>query len=365
VHAQSWFYDLSKNAFVLKPVRLPPSAESRLLRFACGLPAGVQRVLAGAPARIDGLELAPDIQMLRRLVHLSGDRAVIEGLSPLQARAKYELGNEILAAPKAPMAKVEEGQLPGPAGSLGVRLYVPPGAVAPGPLIVYFHGGGWTIGSVEGYDGTARFLAAGAAATVLSVDYRLAPEHPFPAAFDDALAAFRWAAAEAAELGADPARIAVAGDSAGGNLAAAVALYSRADEVRPAMQALLYPVTDAVGDQASRELFAEGFFLTRGDMDVFERHYLPADADRADPRVSVLRAEDLAGLPPAYVVTCGFDPLRDEGEAYAARMRAAGVRVALRRHPALTHGFANASPVCRSARRAMDEVAGAIRMGLA
>ena len=322
-------------------------------------------MLAGAPARIDGLELAPDIQMLRRLVHLSGDRAVIEGLSPLEARAKYELGNEIVAPPKLPMGRVEELELPGPAGALRARLYVPPGATSPGPLIVYFHGGGWVIGSLDGYDATARFLAANAAATVLSVDYRLAPEHPFPAAFDDALAGFRWAAAEAAKLGADPARIAVAGDSAGGNLAAAVSLYSRGDERRPAMQALLYPVTDVVGGHRSRDLFAAGFFLTKGDMDVFERHYLRAEPDRADPRVSVLRAEDLAGLPPAYVATCGFDPLRDEGEAYAARMRAAGNRVALRRHPGLTHGFANASAVCRSARRAMDEVGGAIRMGLA
>lgn len=337
-----------------------------MLKIACGLPAGLQRLLAGAPPRIDGLELAPDVQMLRRLVHLAGDRAVIEGMSPLQARAKYELGAETIGAPKLPMARVEELRLPGPAGPVGARFYVPPGAdPSPGPLIVYYHGGGWVIGSLDSYDATARFLAASVTAPVLSVDYRLAPEHPFPAGFEDALAAFRWAAAEAAELGADPARIAVAGDSAGGNLAAAVSLYSRGDERRPAMQALLYPVTDAVGGHRSRQLFAEGFFLTKGDMDLFESHCLPSREECADPRISVLRAEDLAALPPAYVATCGFDPLRDEGEEYAERMREAGVRVALRRHPGLTHGFANMRTVCRSAGAAMDEVAGALRMGLA
>jgi len=241
----------------------------------------------------------------------------------------------------------------------------PEGSEAGAPLLVYYHGGGWTIGDLDTHDPVCRFLAAEAGVRVLSVEYRLAPEHPFPAAVDDAFAAFGWAAERAGELDIDPARIAVGGDSAGGNLAASVSLLARdGGGPRPAMQLLIYPVTDAVGG-ASRRLFAEGFLLTKADMDWFELHYLSGGAAGEDPRISVLRAEDLSGLPPAYVATAGFDPLRDEAEDYAARLRAAGVPVALRRHPSLIHGFANMTAISRSARAAMYEVAGALRMGLA
>jgi acetyl esterase len=200
---------------------------------------------------------------------------------------------------------------------------------------------------------------------VLSASYRLAPEHPFPKGLEDTVAAFRWAAEHAAELGVDPSRIAVGGDSAGANLATATCLQARdeGDGAQPAMQLLIYPVTDADGGP-SRRLFAEGFQLTKADMDWFEAHYLSGDGDKEDPRISVLRA-DLAGLPPAYVTTAGFDPLRDEGEAYAERLRAAGVPVALRRHAGLVHGFANMTEISRSSRAAMLEAAGAVRMGLA
>jgi acetyl esterase len=201
---------------------------------------------------------------------------------------------------------------------------------------------------------------------VLSVGYRLAPEDPFPAAVEDCLAGFRWAIDQCGRLGVDPARVAVAGDSAGGNLAAATALLCREEgRAAPAMQALIYPVTDASGRRPSRERFAAGFLLTDADMDSFEDHYLPPGVDRADPRVSVLRAPDLAGLPPAYIATAGFDPLRDEGEAYAERLREAGVRVALRRHPGLIHSFANMTAISREARSAMLELCGALRLGLA
>jgi acetyl esterase len=275
------------------------------------------------------------------------------------------------------MARIEPLRIPGPAGPIAARLYTAPGGsgrggpggspqpAGPGapsqarPLIVYFHGGGWCVGGLDTHDGPCRFLATHSGAAVLSVDYRLAPEHPFPAA------AFRWAAESAEELGADPARVAVAGDSAGGNLVAAVSLLARdLDGPKPALQALVYPVTDAVGGQRSRDLFARGFLLTKADMDWFEDHYLPDPSMSADPRVSVLRAEDLAGLPPAYVATAGFDPLRDEGELYAERMRAAGNRVALRRHPGLIHGFANMTAISRTARDAMHELCGALRMSL-
>jgi acetyl esterase/lipase len=380
----------------LAPPRLPPRIEHGIVRAVCGLPLWAQRAVSGAPVRLDGQELAPEIQFLLRVAALAGDRSVAEGRTPARARADNRRGALAVAQrPPLPMARVEPLTIPGPAGDVPARLYAPQPAdgtiVSPGgdksvrstgadggrPLVVYFHGGGWCVGGLETHDGPCRFLATHSGAKVLSVDYRLAPEHPFPAAVDDALAAFRWAAGAAAELGADPMRIAVAGDSAGGNLAAAVCLLARdLDGPKPALQALLYPVTDVGRAHRSREVFAEGFLLTRADMDWFERHYLgsrqPAvDGGREavphadDPRVAVLRAEDLAGLPPAYVATAGFDPLRDEGELYAERMRAAGVRVALRRHPGLIHGFANMTAISRTAEAAMHELAGALRMGLA
>jgi acetyl esterase len=337
------------------------------VRFACGLPPRVQRVLAGRPPRIDGLEPAPDIQMLLRLAALSGDESVSgDGVSPERARAKTRTGAAVVAGPKLPLPRVEALEIPGPAGAIPARLYVPPDrGPGPRPLIVYFHGGGWVIGDLDTHDPVCRFLALYTGAAILSIAYRLAPENPFPAAVEDAVAAFRWTGEQAIDLGVDPERIAVCGDSAGGNLAAVVSLLTREDDgPRPAMQALLYPVTDAVGGQESRRLFAEGFLLTAADMDWFEHHYLQGTNADMDPRASVLRADDLSGLPPAYVCTAGLDPLRDEGEAYAERMREAGNRVALRRHPALVHGFANLTAISRSARAAMHELAGALRMGL-
>lgn len=362
-----------------------------MLRAACGLPAGVQRAVFGRPAAIEGQVLASDVHALVRLSQWAGEASITEGASPERARALMRRGSAVAAGPPLPMARVEGLELPGPAGPLPARLYVPARAGdgsagdtrraahavpqaqhtargvprAPAPLLVYYHGGGWTIGDLDTHDGVCRFLAAAAGVLVLSVGYRLAPEHRFPAAVEDALAAFGWAVAQAAELGADPARIAVGGDSAGGNLAASVSILARdAGGPRPAMQLLIYPATDAIGG-ASRHTFAAGFLLTKGDMDWFERHYLGDSGAGEDPRVSVLRAGDLAGLPPAYVATAGFDPLRDEGEAYAERLRAAGVRVALRRHPRLVHGFANLTAVSRSSRAAMLEAAGALRMALA
>ncbi|HEX3174647.1 MAG TPA: alpha/beta hydrolase [Solirubrobacterales bacterium] len=351
----------------MAPPRLPLPVEHRILRAACGAPEWLQRMAMGAPMRIEGQELAPEIQMLLRLATLAGGESVAAERTPEQARAENRHSAASVARrPPLPMARVEPLRIPGPAGPIPARLYAAPGAPpAPRPLLVYFHGGGWCIGGLETHDAPCRFLATHGGAAVLSVDYRLAPEHPFPAAVDDALAAFRWAADSAGELGIDPARIAVIGDSAGGNLAAAVSLLTRdGGGPGPAMQVLIYPVTDAVGGQRSRDAFARGFLLTKADMDWFESHYLPDTAAATDPRVSMLRAEDLAGLPPAYVTIAGFDPLRDEGEEYAGRMRAAGVKVALRRHPGLIHGFANLTAISRTARAAMHELAGAVRMGL-
>jgi acetyl esterase len=349
--------------------RLPPRIEHRILRFVCGMPPRLQRVLFGAPARVDGQVLAPEMQALVRLAGLARDESASAygKLTPRQARARIRAGAAAAAAPKRSQPTVEDLAIPGPAGGIPARFYEPPGlGLEDRPLIVYFHGGGWTIGDLDTCDGVCRFLALEVPATVLSVDYRLAPEHPFPAAVEDALAAFHWAAAGSSRLGVDASRIAVAGDSAGGNLAAAVSLLAGdGDGPTPAMQALIYPVTDAVGGQKSRDEFARGFLLTKADMDWFERHYLPSGTDHADPRVSMLRADDLSGLPPAYVTTAGFDPLRDEGEAYAARLQEAGVTLTLRRHPGLIHGFANMTGVSRTARAAMLELATALRAGLA
>jgi acetyl esterase/lipase len=236
----------------------------------------------------------------------------------------------------------------------------------PEPTVLYLHGGGYLLGSAFGYQAHAGALAAAAQSGVLVVDYRLAPEHPFPAAPEDAEAAFRWAVANADGLGADPARLAIGGDSAGGNLAAGVCLATRdSGGPRPAMQVLNYPAVEAIEPRRSRRLFADNFILTQRDIEVCERHYLPDKEMGYDPRASILRVEDLSELPPAYLATAGFDPLRDEGEAYAARMSEAGVSVALRRHPRLIHTYANLTGVSRSARAAMLEMAGAIRMGLA
>ncbi len=347
--------------------RLSASTEHRILRMACGLPPGVQRLLAGRPPEIDGQRLASDIHMLLRLAALGGETSVTGGRDPEEARAENRQGTAITAGPPIALAAVWDFDIPGPAGTLRARLYTPFGIEhdqAP-PLLVYYHGGGWVIGDLDTHDSACRFLASRSGALVLSIAYRLAPEHPFPAAVDDCHAAFRWAVEQAGSLGADPARIAVGGDSAGGNLAAVVCHVARDESgPAPAMQLLIYPVTDGVGDRPSRKLFEEGFLLTKADMEWFEERYLPDPGPTMHPRVSVLHVDDLSGLPPAYVTTAGFDPLRDEGEAYAERMRAAGVRVALRRHPGLVHGFIHLTAVSRTSRAAMLEIAGALRMGL-
>jgi acetyl esterase len=252
------------------------------------------------------------------------------------------------------------------ADAIPARLYTPIGLAVGSPLLVFFHGGGWVVGSLDSHDSTCRFLAENAGARVLSVDYRLAPEHPFPAAVDDALAAFDHAVAHAEELGADPGLVAVGGDSAGGNLAAAVCHQrARSGGPVPVFALLFYPAVDPSTRRASRERYGEGLFLTDADMTWFENHYLPDPADRADPRVAVLRAEDLSGFPPTYLATAGFDPLRDEGEAFAARLREFGVAVALRRQPDLIHGFVTFLGAGNRPREATAEAVGALRAGFA
>jgi acetyl esterase len=325
------------------------------------LPAWLQRLLAGGrPLVIEGQTLDADIQLGLRLMGLTGHRG-LDTMTPAEGRAEMRRAARVFGGTPAPVGRVEARTLPGPAGPLGARLYRPADDGRRRGLVVYYHGGGWVVCDLDTHDGACRFLSRHADTAVLSIDYRLAPEHRFPAAVDDALAAFRWAAAAADALGVDPARIAVAGDSAGGNLAAVTArLAARDAGPRPALQLLIYPVTDLSTKHPSYATFAEGFFLTAAEMDWYRGHYLPDAAAARDPRASPLLADGLGGLPPAIVLTAGFDVLRDEGEAYARRLEAAGVPVQLRRHAGLIHGFTNATSTSRGARAAMAEAARAL-----
>ena len=326
------------------------------------LPRPVHALIAGEPPQADGQVLDPEVGVALRLAELFGDES-FERLPLEAARAEIEHEARIFRGRPLPVAGVRDLEVSGGDGPLPARLYVPRRPT--GALVVYFHGGGWTVGSIDSHDQTGRFLARESGAAVLSVGYRLAPEYPFPCATEDALAAYRWTAREAPALGCDPERIAVAGDSAGGNLATVVARLAVSDTPAPRMQALIYPVCDVSCRHESRRRFADGFFLTDEQMDWYTAHYLAGGADPSDPRISPLLAEDLAGLPPAYLAIAGFDPLRDEALAYAERLREAGVATECRLHRGLVHGFANAVGVGRISAAAMREVAQALRAGLA
>jgi acetyl esterase len=294
-------------------------------------------------------------------------RPAYHQLTPKDARQLF-LETRPLSTPIPPeIGSVRNLVADGPQGQIPLRLYRPAGVPAstPLPVYVYFHGGGWVIGDLETHDVICRQLTAESGASVISVDYRLAPEHKFPAAADDAWAAMRWIVAHAAELGVDTGRLAVGGDSAGGNLAAVVALMARdAGGPRIALQVLIYPVTDLGAESKSYEDFAEGHMLTRESMRWFSAHYLNGKEDAADWRASPIRAKSLAGLPPALIVTAGFDPLRDEGEAYAARLRDAGVTVDYVCFGGMIHGFAAMGRVLDTALRAVALIGGALRQSL-
>ena len=250
----------------------------------------------------------------------------------------------------------------GPAAPIPVRVYSPGGGDA--PVLVYFHGGGWVLGSVATAHGVCSTLARGSGCVVVSVDYRLAPEHPFPAALDDAWAAVEWAAANAAEVGGRPGALAVGGDSSGGNLAAVVALRARDAGLPLAGQLLVYPVLDADFEASSYRAYAEGFGLTRAGMEWFFDQYVP-DGDRFRPEISPLRCSDLAGVATALVITAEYDVLRDEGEAYAQRLSAAGVPVQLSRYGGMIHGFFRLPGVIDRGHDALDEAATAISAAFA
>ena len=339
--------------------RLAAAAGGAALRTLFGLPGPLLEALAG-PAPADAPELEADARLLARLGTAMRRMRGAADEPPDAARASFVRETAMISAPVAVAVDAEDRT----AAGRPARLYVPHGIAAPSPLLVFFHGGGWVIGSPATHEDSCRLLAHEARVRILSVDYRLAPEHPFPAAAEDAHAAFAWAVEHADELGADPARVAVGGDSAGGNLAAVTARRARdAGGPQPAFQLLIYPGTDfSRPRRRSADVFGRDFLLTTERMDWFEAHYVPDEEMRRHPDASPMLAADLAGLAPAHVATAAADPLLDEGEEYARLLEEAGVPVTVRRHPHL-HGFFNmtASP---SARRSIAHLAGVLQDAL-
>ncbi|MBN2621954.1 MAG: alpha/beta hydrolase [Acidimicrobiales bacterium] len=316
------------------------------------------------------MPVTPEVQSILEFIEAAGSPPR-EEMDPIELRQSYAALSLVETKPE--MASVTDHVVPGPAGDVPVRVYVPTADPGPHPVLVYFHGGGWVIGSVDTHDGTARAVAEGSGMTVVSVDYRLAPEHPFPAALDDCLAAVRWVVDNAGDLDVDPARLALGGDSAGGNLATVTALElggpsgaGGPDDAEVRFQLLVYPVTDGTMAHPSMEENAEGYFLTRATMAWFWDQYV-GDGDRTTPRVSPMHAPDdaLAGLPPALVITAEFDPLRDEGEAYVARLRAAGVDAVAKRYDGMIHGFFSMRDLVPEGKAAVDEACAALRTAMA
>lgn len=357
-------YRMTRSTAHAKRARQPSPAERILFRVARALthlPAHLQRTLSGKPAICrDGYTLDPALQLI-----LAVDPSLKKPWpeDALHLRKTQDRAATSMRGPLPPVHATRDLEIDGAAGKLRARLYSTATTGSAGaPLLVYFHGGGFVFGNLETHDVGCRLLCAHGGFHVLAVEYRLVPEHRFPAAIDDGLAALAWAFKHAAELGADPSRIGVGGDSAGANISAVVSQLARRTKHAPACQLLIYPPTDRAQAHPSMNGLAEGFLLTRASVEWFHAQYAAAvGADSSDPRISPLVAPDKGALPPALVVTAGFDPLRDEGEAYAAALRAAGNIAFLRRFDGLIHGFFNLTGIHDPSRDAVIAIAGATR----
>jgi acetyl esterase len=287
-------------------------------------------------------------------------------MTPSEAREAFA-GLMQLAGPKdIPIGKVTNIAIPAAHGEIAARSYAPVAASSePLPTLVFFHGGGWVIGNIDTHDGLCRMIANGSGCRVISVEYRLSPESKFPGPVEDALDALEWVEKNAAQLGVDANRLAVGGDSAGGDLAAVAAQVAKGKGgPKLTYQLLLFPVTQIGAETTSLREYAEGYFLERKTLDWFYAHYLPTNADRKNPRISPLHAEDVSGLPPAYVMLAGFDPLHDEGLAYAEKLRAAGVAVTVADYPDMVHDFIYLQSVLPQASEALNAAAKALKDAL-
>lgn len=312
------------------------------------------------------MALDPESQRLIDLM-VAANRPAWNTLSPQAARDLYLSLRPAAQGPRPAEARVVDRTIPGLAGELAVRIYRPASAPADAklPCLVYAHGGGWVFGNLDSHDVLCAQFALEAGIAVFAIDYRLAPEARFPGAFDDVVAGLRWVAANGGSIGIDPTRLAVGGDSAGGNLAAAVSIWAR-DSGGPKLrlQLLAYPVTDAVGRAESYRRYEDGYGLNAATMEWFFDHYTPDKAHRGDWRVSPLRATSLSGLPPALVITAGYDPLRDEGRAYAFRLHQEGTQADLVEFGGMLHGFLSSPMLLHGARRGTSLAAAALREAL-
>jgi acetyl esterase len=312
------------------------------------------------------MALDPESQRLIDLM-AAANRPAWNTLSPQAARDLYLSLRPAAQGPRPAEVKVVDRTIAGPAGDLAIRIYRPVSAPADAklPCLVYAHGGGWVFGNLDSHDVLCAQFALEAGIVVFAIDYRLAPEARFPGAFDDVVAGLKWVAANGATIGVDPTKLAIGGDSAGGNLAAAVAIWAR-DNGGPKLrlQLLAYPVTDAVGRAESYRRYEDGYGLNAATMEWFFDHYTPDKAGRDDWRVSPLRAKSLAGLPPALVITAGYDPLRDEGRAYAFRLHQEGTQADLVEFGGMLHGFLSSPMLLHGARRGTSLAAAALREAL-
>lgn len=346
------------NPLTSRPVEL---AKGPIVRSIFTLPRRVLEKMAGTPVVIDGKTLDAEMQLILKLQKADGPEVAS---LPIAAGRRSVVSGSQLVGGSPPVGAVSDRTIPGPAGDLRLRLYTPTGLSGVAPALLFIHGGGSIYGDLESHDATCRFFAERAGVRVVAVDYRLAPEHPFPAAYDDVWATYEWLLAHAEGVGIDADKLAVGGDSAGGNLAAAIAQTAvREGVTAPAFQLLIYPATDFVDTRPSRHAFGAAFFLTNEFIDLAKKSYTLSNPDPADPRLSPLRGT-LAGLPPVYLVTAGFDPLLDEGKEYADKLREAGVEVEYRCEEGLIHSFANMVSLGSSAPAALARAAEALRRAL-